>query len=274
MFALTPRCDFIYVVSRNAVFSCQFPGRCKIDVLRSDVFNSDSRQARRSGLVDILKIRHLLHVCRSTTRPHFTKVMKLNAIRYLTNLLFVHETMRATLLAIHCPHSISVFVNKPLPNPAWRFKSTILFNVVNWRQAPTMTTNPSAWLSFEQPQRALGGFCNLCRLAAATTTKSKGNLGVVMGESGIRESTRTRAKHRSALLFKLFHGTMGSERFPACLANRFDVRHLNSLLGKGISERVGTVRETVRRIASYTIPSPLHCIPNYTRSDVLILGGS
>lgn len=65
----------------------------------------------------------------------------------------------------------------------------------------------------------------------------------------------------------------GNKRFPAGFASELD-RHLNSLLGKGISERVGTVRETVRRIASYTIPSPMHCIPNYTRSDVLILGGS
>ena len=274
MFALTPSCYFIHIISRNPVMGRQCLSRCKVDVARSDVLNDDGSQTRCLGLANVFKIRHLLHVCGVATRPHFAAMMELDGMRNLANVLFIHEAMRTARLGIDCPDSVPVFINEPLPYPAWSFKSAILFNVVDWRQTPTMTANPAARLSFDQPQRAIGCFCNLCRLAATATTQSERNSAVVVNKRSIGESAGARAKYWIPLLFKLFHGTMGLELNPTSSASGFNVRHWGSFLGKGVSEMVGTVRETVRRIASYTIPSPMHCIPNYTRSGVLILGGS
>lgn len=57
--------------------------------------------------------------------------------------------------------------------------------------------------------------------------------------------------------------------FPATFFTMFCC-HIGTFLGKAISDGVGTVRETVRRMVHEAIPSPLNSKRNSTRSGVLI----
>lgn len=67
---------------------------------------------------------------------------------------------------------------------------------------------------------------------------------------------------------ELWHGigvaTDRTKRDAASFAGDVVNCHNKTPLGQVVSEWVGTVRETVRQIASYTISSPLNCMHNYT----------
>jgi len=115
----------------------------------------------------VFMCRHRLQVGRIDTLCVSTEVIQIKPIGDCSILPFVKYSMGLLHFATDLDPSVPIRF-RPLPNPAWRRKASILLNVLKVRQARVVTNDKAPWMALVQSTLLGCARDNRCWLTTAT----------------------------------------------------------------------------------------------------------
>lgn len=233
-----------------------------------------SLSALRYFVCDISCIVAREEMARVATRRVITSMQCVKTSKSHPSRFFQRKAMCGNVLTVDPKNTVSLAIFRPLKFPAV-IRSKSIYQAVKFFLGSSISSVPALLRAILTPLRLSHGLPEQLPACPALNFDSAdipmAHLSYLKPDFRLSRTT-VAAKPTSFSSC----ACVVIKRFPACLTCCCRVwiafspcRHIKTLLGKAVSDGVGTVRETVRRAVNYSAPSPFDCIRNYTRSSVL-----